>query len=446
VILLIATLPLGCSTDPGITDPIAEIFQGVTLTTSKAYVPKNGGQATLTATVISTSGVPLRDVKVVFETTAGELSPGTEVATNEAGVATATLQTSNRALVSASVGSMKSDATMVDVNSPVDLDIRTSKALAGNTTNIVVRAKRKDGQPVTGEVKVEFGDGKSTTVQGFARVADVQHRYSKSGTYTVKAKLEQTAGQKDDASTSLKVEESVDIQVQISADPAFTEVDKKVDFRVTATREGGGPGRGRLMIDFGDGEMDERTNFDGSTNFSHRYSEEGSFRVKAQLFATNGSDDSASTTVEVGEGQVGRRGGDDLDLSKVSFLHTNISGWPSTSQITSVRITGSQICVYHTKSGRWPVKVLSGVAVEGNPWVVANRNGRWYAGTYEWLRPGQICKGITAGNIGGHIKRAPLDNWRPRSGEQVCFIVSTLARDANRTSNERTNVSCVRWP
>jgi hypothetical protein len=62
------------------------------------------------------------------------------------------------------------------------------------------------------------------------------------------------------------------------------------------------------------------------------------------------------------------------------------------------------------------------------------------------LRPGQVCKGITAANIGGHIKQSPLANWRPRSGEQVGFMVSTLARDANRTSNERTNVVLVRWP
>ena len=24
-----------------------------------------------------------------------------------------------------------------------------------------------------------------------------------------------------------------------------------------------------------------------------------------------------------------------------------------------------------------------------NPWVIAQVNGKWYAGTYEWLRPGQ---------------------------------------------------------
>ena len=80
--LFVAALPLGCSTDPSITDPVAAIFSGVVLTTSKAYVPKSGGQAELTATVVSKDGRPLKDVKVVLETTAGELSPGTEVVTD----------------------------------------------------------------------------------------------------------------------------------------------------------------------------------------------------------------------------------------------------------------------------------------------------------------------------------------------------------------------------
>jgi len=447
LVVLLATAPLGCSTDPGITDPIAAIFEGVVLTTSKSFVPKGGGQTELTATVISKSGVPLRDVKVVFETTSGDLNPGAIVATNEAGIATATLQTSNRAVVKASVGSMQSDATMVDVDSPVDLEIKTpGKALAGSSASIVIKATRKDGQPVTGSVDVKFGDGKSSKINGFAREATVEHRYSKTGTYTVEAKLVQTAGQREDTSTSLEVKESVGIQVQISADPAFPAVGKSVTFFVQATRSDGAEGKGRLLFEFGDGSQVERTDFDGKALFNHQYEEEGSYRVKAQLTASNGADDNAAMTIEVTKKGDANPGDDELNLGQVSFLHANISGWPATSKITNVSITGSQVCVYHTKAGKWPVAVLSGVAVEGNPWVVVNINGRWYAGTYEWLRPGQICKGITAGNIGGHIKQSPLASWRPRSGEQIGFIVSTLARDANRTSNERTNVVLIRWP
>jgi PKD repeat protein len=445
--LAIAVLPLGCSTDPGVTDPVAALFEGVLLTTSKGFVPNGGGQAELTAQVVSKSGQPLRGVRVVFETTAGEFLTGAEAATDESGTARTTLQTGDRAVVRARVGEMQSGATMVDIDSPVTIDIdAASKVFEGQTAQVEVSAKRKDGHAVTGELTVDWGDGKSSTLEGFTKSATVGHRYSKTGSFELEAEITQTAGQKDTSSSDIRVEESVDIEVDITANALFAEVNNRVTFTVTATREDGKPGLGRVLIDFGDGEVDERTNFDGRTNFNHRFEEEGEYRVKATLSASNGADDSASVAIEVGESAVTVAGNDELDLGQVSFLHANISRWPATSTITDVRITGSQVCVYHTKAGKWPVKSLSGVAVEGNPWVVVNRDGRWYAGTYEWLRPGQICKGITAGNIGGHIKQAPLANWRPRSGEQVGFIVSTLARDANRTSNERTNVKLVRWP
>lgn len=105
------------------------------------------------------------------------------------------------------------------------------------------------------------------------------------------------------------------------------------------------------------------------------------------------------------------------------------------------------MCIDHTKRGSWPTTHAGGTTVEGNPWIFAKVNGRWYAATYEWLRPGQKCKGISAGNIGAHIKKSPLSSWRPSSGEQVGLMVSTPARFGPQGSrNERSNVVLVRWP
>jgi hypothetical protein len=78
--------------------------------------------------------------------------------------------------------------------------------------------------------------------------------------------------------------------------------------------------------------------------------------------------------------------------------------------------------------------------------VFVNRGGQWYGATYEWLRPGQTEKGVTADGIGDNIKVEPLASWQPRPGERVGFMVSTPARDDNRTSNERTNVVMTTWP
>ena len=88
-----------------------------------------------------------------------------------------------------------------------------------------------------------------------------------------------------------------------------------------------------------------------------------------------------------------------------------------------------------------------GTTVEGNPWVFAKVDGRWYAATYEWLRPGQECKGISASNIGAHIKVSPLSRWTPQSGETIGLMVSTPARFGPQgPRHERSNVVRVRWP
>ena len=131
-----------------------------------------------------------------------------------------------------------------------------------------------------------------------------------------------------------------------------------------------------------------------------------------------------------------------IDLRTVTWLHTNVSSWAETSRITSTSIGNPPICIDHTKAGRWPVKD----GLEGNPWIFVNLNGRWYAATYEWLSPGQTCKGIHAGNIGSHIGIPPLSSWRPKSGELVGLMVSARARSGGDTVSERSNVVMIRWP
>ena len=135
-------------------------------------------------------------------------------------------------------------------------------------------------------------------------------------------------------------------------------------------------------------------------------------------------------------------GPDGFDLARVTWLDPNIASWPETSRITSTSIGNPPICIHHTKAGQWPVKD----GLEGNPWVFVNLNGRWYGATYEWLAPGQTCKGIHAGNIGEHIGRSPLSGWRPRSGEVIGLMVSARARFNADTVRERSNIVFVRWP
>jgi hypothetical protein len=139
-------------------------------------------------------------------------------------------------------------------------------------------------------------------------------------------------------------------------------------------------------------------------------------------------------------------GGQAIDLSQVTWLHENVSSWPVTSSL-SASVGNGKISLDHSKAGDWPVlDGGSSADVEGNAWVFVNRGGRWYGATWEWLRPGQTSKTMSAEDLGDHIKKEPLKSWTPQPGEQVGFMVSTPARDSRRTSNERSNIAMTTWP
>jgi hypothetical protein len=112
------------------------------------------------------------------------------------------------------------------------------------------------------------------------------------------------------------------------------------------------------------------------------------------------------------------------------------------------------MCIWHTKLGVWPSGIFFGdpnTLVEGNQWVLANINGRWYGGAAEWYRPGQACKDVTADNIARdafyYDEQEPLRSWVPAVGEVFGLMSTTPARawPHMRTLDERTNVVLVRW-
>ena len=147
----------------------------------------------------------------------------------------------------------------------------------------------------------------------------------------------------------------------------------------------------------------------------------------------------------------------DFSWSKVTWLHQNVGSWRETSRISSVSVkTSGEVCVKHSKSGVWRD---GGKGVAGNPWIIVKLNGKYYAGTWEWLRPGQTCKlgqyryglrGLYSSkdSLPRHIKVEPLNSWVPQGGETVGFMMSTLARSGMYGSNgqERSNVHWYRLP
>ena len=148
---------------------------------------------------------------------------------------------------------------------------------------------------------------------------------------------------------------------------------------------------------------------------------------------------------------------DEIDLSQVTFLHSNVSNWAITSTVTSTRISASEVCVYHTKAGQWPfsrevfppdAEYPNGAPIEGNIWILGFINGQWYAATWDWLRPGQQCKHESADTFGrDQIGIPPMDgSWVPQKGDPIGLMMSTIARTSLRAGYERTNVVLVEWP
>lgn len=140
-----------------------------------------------------------------------------------------------------------------------------------------------------------------------------------------------------------------------------------------------------------------------------------------------------------------------LDLTQVNWLHTNVSSWPVTSNLSRVTFPRGQICLQHNQANAWPIVTIGGsnpVEVSANPWVFIHENGQWYGGTWEWLRPAQTCKNRNS-VAGDHIKRRPFDaasGWRPSSGQVLYFMVSGLARGSERNAMQRSNPVRVVWP
>ena len=139
-----------------------------------------------------------------------------------------------------------------------------------------------------------------------------------------------------------------------------------------------------------------------------------------------------------------------LDLKKVKWLHTDVSGWPVKAKLSSVTFNGSQICLNYDKANVWPKNQISGVDVNANPWVFIYQGGTWYGATWEWMRPGQTCKAKSS-VAGDHIKQSPFDaksGWKPAKGQVLYFMVSGLARMGSSIANvkERTAPVKVIWP
>jgi hypothetical protein len=147
--------------------------------------------------------------------------------------------------------------------------------------------------------------------------------------------------------------------------------------------------------------------------------------------------------------------GDQIDLSSVTVVlgPQDIGTWPATGTVTATVAQPTLLCVEHTKLGSWPGTEFfddPGTLTQGNQWMFAFINGKWYGGAGRWGRVGQACKGTTgdADFFGGTFymdQAEPLRSYVPRAGDLIGLMASTPARfyPGMRTVDERTNVVLV---
>ena len=152
----------------------------------------------------------------------------------------------------------------------------------------------------------------------------------------------------------------------------------------------------------------------------------------------------------------------DFSWDKVRWLNShNVSCWPEASNITSVDVRQSgQICIDHTKKGQWPPIPTSQIfsnggpdPTEGNPYIIVKIDGVYYAATYEWLRPGQVCKLGFAGplsityasedSLGKHTKRHPLQDWEPQGGRGYRIYGVRPCQIASHSKRCRKKSDCM---
>lgn len=129
--------------------------------------------------------------------------------------------------------------------------------------------------------------------------------------------------------------------------------------------------------------------------------------------------------------------GGGFSLGDVNFIHENVSGWAETATHNVTDISTETVWLDSDKKDAWPT--MQGV--NASCWVIFKVNGAWYASTFDYMRPGQVSKGIDDPAIQTHEFR-----WRPSHGEEIGFMVSGLARDARRNVSVRSNVVFVTFP
>ena len=265
-------------------------------------VPSTGGTIDVIATVFDTGGNPLRGAPVSFSTTAGQLSQSTAIS-NDAGDARTQLTTNVNAEVTARVGGGASAPTgkvaitardlplvAISVAAPIGGTLNTAEV--GQPAVFTIEPKSVATGNAIRSVRVDFGDGTSTTLGALPSTTSVSHVYNRTGAYTVTATATDALNFVGSSSIVVTVTDRATIPVSVTATVPLS--GGLVSFSANVTPPSGTSVR-LYEWTFGDGTVFTTT---GPTT-SHRYTSVGTFRVSLRVVATNGQEGFTELDVRV---------------------------------------------------------------------------------------------------------------------------------------------------
>jgi len=146
-------------------------------------------------------------------------------------------------------------------------------------------------------------------------------------------------------------------------------------------------------------------------------------------------------------------GGDAIDPASVTWLHASPAAFRVTAILSDVRLHERDLS-WEWQHPAWP-EWQSGKDepyVVGNLWVIGQVGGKWYGATLEWLRNYTMrteLQGGAAAPIFIQCKREPISTWRPKKGERVCWMASTITRAGIQPADsprERSPIVCGVMP
>ncbi len=134
-------------------------------------------------------------------------------------------------------------------------------------------------------------------------------------------------------------------------------------------------------------------------------------------------------------------------VGEVLWVDRDISRWPQTADLRSVRTTGPEPrrdqIVFDWDRTSWDddqVRIFGdGAYAVGNPWFIVKVGGRWVGSAFTWLRPSQDRKPLHE-LTDPTIRQGPLAGWKPEPGDEFYILISGLARSGQSNTQERTNM------